>query len=276
MKQHLIAIDLDGTTLNDQSKLSEKTIQTLRSIDAQGHLVCIVTGRPFRNSESIYHTLNISAPIVNFNGALLHFPGKSSYLPSYHQTLDKEIAFELFKYQDELEIDLLCAEGRNQLFTTSMNLPDSPFYPVDVAKVERLSRESLTYDPTALTIFSSESKLPIIEQNILSRYGDVIDIRTWGGVLPCLEIVHRDINKAVGVKRIADFHRIPRENILAFGDENNDLEMLEFAGLGVAMKNGTPEVLNIANDVTHFTNNEDGLADYLTHFFQLNTYQSIN
>lgn len=270
MKQHLIAIDLDGTTLNDQSQVSPKTIKALRAVSAQGHLVCIVTGRPFRNSQQIYRQIGIEAPIVNFNGALCHFPGKEDYIPSYHLPLDREIAFDLFANQDELDIDLLCAEGIDHLFTSSMNLPDSPFYPFDMAMVDRLSRESLTYDPTALTIFSSEEKLPIIEEKILSRYGKQVYVRTWGGSLPCLEVGHRNINKAVGVKKIADFHRIPIDNILAFGDENNDLEMLEFAGLGVAMHNGTDEVKAIANDITRFSNNEDGLADYLINYFNLN------
>lgn len=269
MKQHLIAIDLDGTTLNNHSQVSQKTIETLREVNNQGHLVCIVTGRPFRNSESIYKKIGIQAPIINFNGALCHFPNRPNFIPSYHLTLDKEIAFDLFTHQKEMDIDLICAEGRERLFASSMNLPDSPFYPVDKSMVNLLSRESLTYDPTAITIFSSEEKMPLIEQRINERYGNEVYVRTWGGILPCLEVVNKAINKAVGVKTIADFYRIPVDNILAFGDENNDLEMLRFAGLGIAMKNGTDEVKTIANDVTRFTNDEDGLADYLIHFFGL-------
>ncbi|MBS4461849.1 HAD family phosphatase [Aerococcaceae bacterium zg-B36] len=269
MKQHLIAIDLDGTTLNDQSQLSPATIQALRAVSEQGHLVCIVTGRPFRNSENIYNEIGIAAPIVNFNGALCHFPGKEKFIPSYHIPLSKEIAFDLIANQDALEIDLLCAEGRDRLFTTSMNLPDSPFYPVDLAMVDRLNRESLTYDPTAITIFSSEEKMSKIEQNITKHYGDEVYVRTWGGILPCLEVVNKQINKAYGVQRIAEFYRIPVDNILAFGDENNDIEMIQYAGLGVAMKNATEEVKAVANDVTRYTNDEDGLADYLTHYFNL-------
>lgn len=269
MQQHLIAIDLDGTTLNDQSQVSQLTVKTLRALRDQGHLVCIVTGRPYRNSMDIYQQIGIDSPIVNFNGALLHHPKYPSFIPSYHLTLDREIAFSIFAKQEELGIDLLCAEGRDTLYSTSLSLPDSPFYPVDQAKVKRLSRESLSYNPTALTIFSAEEKLPLIESKINEHYGDQVYVRTWGGVLPCLEVVNKAINKAVGVQAVADFYHIPKEKILAFGDENNDLEMLEYAGLGVAMLNGTQEVKAIANDVTAKTNNEDGLADYLIHYFGL-------
>lgn len=270
MQQKLIAIDLDGTTLNNKSQLSRLTIQTLQLLSEQGHLVSIVTGRPFRNSSDIYRQLNIPAPMVNFNGALCHFPGQPNWLPAYHQDLDREIAFELFANQEKLEIELLMAEGRDRLFTSSMQLPDSPYYPFDLAKVHTLSRESLTYNPTALTIFSAEEKQAIIEQNINNSYGDFVSVRTWGGELPVLEVVHKGINKAVGVQKIADFYRIPQADIIAFGDEENDLEMLEFAGIGVAMKNGRPSVKAIANEETEFSNDEDGLARHLIKHFALN------
>src|SRR5699024_5058213 len=87
MKQHLIVIDLDGTTLHNQSKLTSTTIQALRAVSDLGHLVCIVTGRPYRNSSDIYREIGIEAPMVNFNGALCHFPGRDHYIPSYHLTL---------------------------------------------------------------------------------------------------------------------------------------------------------------------------------------------
>ena len=270
MQQQLIAIDLDGTTLNNKSQLSQLTIRTLRLLSEQGHLVSIVTGRPFRNSADLYRQLNIQAPMVNFNGALCHFPGQPNWLPAYHQDLDREIAFELFANQEELAIELLMAEGRDRLYTSSLQLPDSPYYPIDLAKVDKLSRESLTYNPTALTIFSAEEKQKIIEQNINQAYGDYVSVRTWGGELSVLEVVHKGINKAIGVQRIADFYRIPQANILAFGDEENDLEMLEFAGTGVAMKNGRSSVKAVANEETEFSNDQDGLARHLIERFSLN------
>lgn len=269
MQQHLIAIDLDGTTLNNKSQLSRLTIQTLRLLSEQGHLVTIVTGRPFRNSADLYRQLNIQAPMINFNGALCHFPGQPNWLAGYHQDLDREIAFELFANQDKLDIDLLMAEGRDRLFTSSLNLPDSPYYPVDLATVDKLSRESLTFNPTALTIFSAEEKQTIIEHNINQAYGDYVSVRTWGGDLPVLEVVHKGINKAVGVQRISDFYRIPQSAIIAFGDEENDLEMLQFAGTGVAMKNGRSTVKAVADEETAFTNDQDGLAKHLIERFEL-------
>lgn len=269
MNQHLIAIDLDGTTLNNQSKLSRFTIETLRKLDELGHIVMIVTGRPYRNSINIYNEMNINSPMVNFNGAYCHHPRKPHFLPAYHEELDKEIAFELFANQDNLDINLLIAEGKDRLFSSSMNLPDSPFFPKDLAEISQLSRANLTQNPTALTILCDVEKQKTIEDRIMARYGDDVSVRTWGGVLPILEVVRQGINKSVAVDKVSKFYHIPNENILAFGDENNDLEMIQYAGLGVAMKNATDEIKDVADTHTEFTNDEDGLAHFLANYFNL-------
>lgn len=269
MHQHLIAIDLDGTTLNNQSKLSQFTIETLQKLDNLGHLVMIVTGRPYRNSIDIYNEMNINSPMVNFNGALCHHPRKPQWIPAYHEELDKEIAFELFAHQDDLNINLLIAEGRDRLFTSSMNLPDSPFFPKDIAEISQLDRAHLTQNPTALTILCDVDKQKNVEERIMNRYGDDVSVRTWGGVLPILEVVRQGINKSVAVDKVSKFYHIPNENILAFGDENNDLEMIKYAGLGVAMKNATDEIKGVADTQTKFTNDEDGLAHFLCEYFSL-------
>lgn len=84
-----------------------------------------------------------------------------------------------------------------------------------------------------------------------------------------MEIVAKGIQKARGVEIIADSMAIDRNDIIAFGDEHNDLEMLDYAGWGVAMKNASPEAKAISNDITSKTNDEDGLADYLEKYLAI-------
>lgn len=269
MKQHLIAIDLDGTALNDESKLTTETIETLRLLDRMGHKVCIITGRPFRNSEDIYKELNIGGPMVNFNGALCHIPYNPDWVPYYHFNLDRDLAFDIFRRQEEFGIDLLCAEGKNEIFASSSNLPNSPIYPLDRQPVHRFTKDELTYNPTALTLFTNINEQETIAEKLRQAYGEEIEVRTWGGFLPCLEVVRAGVNKALGVERIAHFYGVDRKNILAFGDEDNDTEMIDYAGHGVALANAIQPLKDIANDVTGYSNDEDGLARYLQKYFKL-------
>ncbi len=74
MERYLIALDLDGTTLNTEGQLSAGTIAVLRAAQAAGHLVVITTGRPDAISEQFYDTLHLQGPMINFNGALIHVP----------------------------------------------------------------------------------------------------------------------------------------------------------------------------------------------------------
>lgn len=74
IKQHLIAVDLDGTLLTDDKTISERNKRTLQKAIEDGHIVVIATGRPHRASIDYYYELGLNTPMVNFNGALIHHP----------------------------------------------------------------------------------------------------------------------------------------------------------------------------------------------------------
>ncbi len=72
----MIAVDLDGTLLNGESKLSDFTKDTIKQISKKGHQVVIATGRPYRMAKDFYDQLELETPMINFNGSLTHLPGK--------------------------------------------------------------------------------------------------------------------------------------------------------------------------------------------------------
>ena len=84
-----------------------------------------------------------------------------------------------------------------------------------------------------------------------------------------IEVFRNGLSKAAGLSHVAKWMDIPKERIIAFGDENNDLEMIEFAGVGVAMSNGIDELKSIADEVTSKSNNEDGISQVLDERLQL-------
>ena len=90
MQAYLIAIDLDGTTLNNQSQLSPYTIQVLQQVRDMGHLVVIATGRPYRNSQQFYKAIDPQAPILNLNGAYGHYPGRPNWQARYEAEVPRE------------------------------------------------------------------------------------------------------------------------------------------------------------------------------------------
>ena len=123
-------------------------------------------------------------------------------------------------------------------------------------------RNYLRVDPTSMLIHAPYEKVDLIHAHLNSVHAEVIDHRRWGAPWHVIEIVKSGLNKAVGIDRVSKSLGIAKENIIAFGDEDNDLEMIDYAGVGVAMGNAIGPLKNIANEIT-LTNNEDGIAELL-------------
>lgn len=261
MKQKLIAIDLDGTTLNAQSLISAKTEAVLKKAVKEGHLVSIATGRPYRMSQQFYQQLALNSPMVNFNGALVHIP-EHSWSQESETLFDREIVFDILSQKSELQLNFVAAENRDTFYVDRLDFDSAYLFSTAKPTPDNLLK-NLKSNPTSMLIQTKNGNAATVSEKLLSQYADYIDVRTWGGPNAILEIVAKGIQKAHGVKLIADAYQISQADIMAFGDEHNDLEMLEYAGLGVAMANGTEDVKSIANDITEFSNDEDGLAVYL-------------
>lgn len=91
MTKKMIAVDLDGTLLNGESKLSDFTKETIKKISKKGHHVVIATGRPYRMAKDFYDQLELETPMINFNGSLTHLPGRA-WKHEKCLTVDKKIS----------------------------------------------------------------------------------------------------------------------------------------------------------------------------------------
>ena len=99
------------------------------------------------------------------------------------------------------------------------------------------------------------------------HFNNEIEIDSWGGPLNILEFSPKGVNKAYALNYLLKTLNISQDNLIAFGDEHNDTEMLAFAGTGYAMKNANEVLLPFANKQTEFTNEEDGVAKELEKIF---------
>lgn len=261
-EKYIIALDLDGTLLTDDKKISNRTKQVLKKAQEKGHFICIATGRPYRASIQYYNELKLSTPIINFNGAFIHHPYDSSF-GTHHTTLDLKTAkviidtCEAFQVQNIMVeiIDDYYLRYFDEVFIETFTLGQNP---VDYGNLQTL----LTEDPTTILVHPQEHHVDELFALLKDAHAEIIQQRVWQAPWNIIEIVRKGLNKAVGLQKIANYYNIPRERIIAFGDEENDLEMIEFAGIGVAMSNGINELKNIANAVTK-SNEEDGIALFL-------------
>lgn len=268
MKPHLIVLDLDGTLLTDDKIISAHTKHALKIARAEGHQVMIATGRPYRASKLYYNELDLMTPIVNFNGAYVHHPRAAAFhamhtpigLPDVHDIVDSLAPFQLDNILAEVKDDVYIQNHDARLLDIlSMGNPVITEGPL---------AQTLKSSPTSILLQAKENDVAVIRKHLADTKADLIDHRRWGDPWHVIEIVHRGIHKAKGVAHVSRELGIPRDRIIAFGDEDNDLEMIDYVGLGVAMDNAIPQLKNIANEITA-SNNEDGIAALLADRLQL-------
>lgn len=134
MNKKLIAIDLDGTTLNTESQISKRTFDVLTRATKAGHYVTIATGRPFRMSDQFYRQLALKTPMINFNGGLVHKP-RQVWANETEFSVSKEIAFELMAQKENLNLDFVAAENRETFLSINLKaLISVSFLPIVLLK----------------------------------------------------------------------------------------------------------------------------------------------
>lgn len=262
MKQHLIVLDLDGTLLTDQKAISSKTKHILNKAKQAGHQIMIATGRPYRASEIYYRELGLTTPIVNFNGAFVHHPNDDLW-GLHHTPIGLDVVHEVVESMHDFDFHNIVAEVLDDVYVHHHDEKLMDIFSFgDPSITTGDLRSYLKTDPTSILIHAPYEKVHAIHDHLSAVHAEVIDHRRWGAPWHVIEIVRSGMNKAVGIDRVSKSLGISQEHIIAFGDEDNDLEMLDYAGVGVAMGNAIAPLKNIANEIT-LSNNEDGIAEML-------------
>lgn len=267
-KPYLIAIDLDGTLLRNDKTISKHTKNVIDKMIAQGHIVCISTGRPYRLSRQYYEELGLMTPIININGGHVHHPHSAHFSNHYHY-ISKEVAHSIYDLiKTPFPVKNILMETRQKIFIrhehssifTLRSHSDQIHFNFD--------KEHLLEGPASILLHVEEAEYDSILKVLKLNFAEHCTIYCWGSPSYVIELNPIGLNKAIGLEKVADYFQIPRERTIAFGDSNNDYEMIQYAGIGVAMGNSLEELKLLADEVT-CENEEDGVAIFLERMFQL-------
>lgn len=269
MTKKLIALDLDGTLLRPDGTISEFTKKTIKDVQEKGHQIIIATGRPYRMAIDYYKDLGLETPLVTFNGSLTNLPDKE-WNYEHSVKLDKKYLISLLKRQDELQMDFLASEYRRHFYIT-MKYPERiqpELFGVDkIIESMRLEPHKITSNPNALLIQTRHEDKYQLADDIKKDFNREIEVDSWGGPHNILEFSPKGINKAYALNYLIETMRKSTDDLIAFGDEHNDTEMLALAKMGYAMKNASSILLPHANEQIEWTNEEDGVARKLQELF---------
>ena len=249
----LVAIDLDGTLLSPDKTISPANKQALLDAEAAGVHVVICTGRPLSGVRPIFEEIGF----------------KSNHSYSVNSSDWSVISYDALSEDDLLYLDQLTQEIHPQLSLFDLNR-----YIIlnqEASEIAKMDASIVSAVPVSLGIRDVLEAQPIFQGMFIDQkkqidafqdtYEDVLAQRfhTIRSQPILFEILPKGVNKASGLKALAEHLGIPREQIMAIGDENNDIEMIEYAGLGVAMGNA-PDSIKALADVTTTSNEEDGVA----------------
>jgi Cof subfamily protein (haloacid dehalogenase superfamily) len=260
-----LACDLDRTLIAEDGILHERTKRALRAARDAGLHVVIVTGRMFRSVHPYVDEAGLDDPVVCYQGAVVADPTTGEFLR--HEPIPLETAreaidavvgegFHLNCYvDDELYVAEVTAEAR--AYADFQGLP--------IHAVGSL-RAWLDRPPTKLVVVGDAHELDGLEQRLKRRFAERLYISKS---LPYfLELASPDVNKATGLQFVAEHVGFSIERTVAFGDGENDVELLESAGYAVSVANAHERVLAVADYVCPSAD-EEGVASVIEAYLEL-------
>lgn len=266
---YLFVLDLDGTVLYDFDSISQTLCNYIKEIQSQGHKVVIATGRPYRSSKFVYDAFNLDTPIINYNGSLIQHP-KDSQFKTISLLLKKEIIFDIFAHTKQW-IRNAFTEHNDDIYLYQEEKAIEPLLHLDHATKLTVGdfESTVEHDLNGMIIIGYQGTGEKIKAYIDQTYHNHVLSRIWsveGEYDSILEVFNPLVNKGTAIEKVSQYLKIPQKRIVAIGDGHNDIEMISYAGLGVAMKNAHPELLKVADRILDHSPREDGVFRFINEF----------
>ena len=271
-EKYLIALDLDGTILYDFDSLSESLCDFMKEVQNNGHKIVIATGRPYRSSKFVYDRFDLNTPIINYNGGLITHP-KDEGFPRVNYTVDKNVIVDIFENNIDHIRNAFC-EVRDAIYVHQEEKEIEPLLHVKGATkiIYGEFKDTLDNDPNGAIIIGKQGRGKLIKEYIDNKYKDSILSRIWnisGEYDSIIEVFTPESNKGKALEYVANYLNIPQKQIIAIGDGHNDIEMLEYASLGVAVRNAHPELIKVADIILEHTSSENAVYRFLSEFLTI-------
>jgi 5-amino-6-(5-phospho-D-ribitylamino)uracil phosphatase len=270
----LVVIDIDGTLLRRDGTIGERTREAIRAVHETDVVVTLATGRGFQAARPIAEELAIRVPIILHGGALVKDSATGQILHHCHLPVaDARAALAIIGQHGCQPIVYENAFAGEGLLCGPSELDSRPTARYLERYRARLRRQPLADldalivdDPIQLLVLDRPERVaPLIVDLDSDRWRTVSSVTTVTPGDRLVEVFHPECSKTAAIAHLADLWGFGLANVLAIGDNYNDLDMIQSAGLGVAMGNAPPDVQAVADWITE-TNQNDGVALSLERF----------
>ncbi|WP_171056228.1 Cof-type HAD-IIB family hydrolase [Paenibacillus sinopodophylli] len=260
LQYDLIALDVDGTLLTDDHVLTEEIRNSVQEAADRGAQIVLCTGRGPSGALPILKELGLSGTVITHNGAATINADDHSIVHQFDMIPEHLLRYVSYCRDNGIHFDLNTAFG---MMVESITPDAEVMYGHYQAKPAIQDfRLGLPSGLVKFTAFGSKEKMDEVQAEWAGWSSELHFIRSGDFFI---DIHHAEASKGKALQQLADIRGIDRSRILAIGNYYNDITMLEFAGMGIAMGNSPDEVKSAADAVT-FPNSEDGVAKALREY----------
>lgn len=256
----LLALDIDGTLLSSKGDVCDSTKDIIKRVQGENIIVTISTGRPIQGVYQYIELLDLKAPIITYNGAMIIDSETQEVI--YEQKLNDLDARQVIDLGNAYDTTMI-VWSNNKLYVNHID--------DNVREYQTLSGETpiviedeetiYTQGVTKIIWISTPEKLIELQKELSGTLNESITYVT--SKAHYLEFFSQKVSKSKALAFIGSKFNIQKEEMIAIGDGNNDMDMIDYVGMGVAMGNATDAVKAVSNYITT-SNDHDGIFNALT------------
>lgn len=266
MREKVLVLDIDGTLTNSQKEITPSTKQGIQGIMERGHKVILASGRPtpgMRRYEKELELEKYGGYLLSFNGGRIVECRSGEIV--YQRTLPPVVIPKLYEFAKKNGCGLITyfADRIISAFEPDEYIElESRINGMEVQVVENF-KDFVDFDVNKCLLTAPVEKAPELEKKLQERYEGMLSVYRSEPFF--IEIMPMNVDKATSLDRMLETIGLTKEDAICCGDGFNDISMIKYAGVGVAMGNAQPAVKEVADYVTA-TNDEDGIVQVIEEF----------
>lgn len=269
MKKKMLLLDMDGTALNDEKQLTEGNRKAINEAFELGHRIVVTTGRPLRSARLLAKRYDLDRPgslIVAYNGGIIFDVDREETV--FKKTIALNTVREVFAKAASMGVHIQTYRNEKVFVDTANDDNELKNYCRIIEMESEVVPDIGLLDEEPAKMHSSllehKERLVPFRDWINASYKN--ELESFLSSPMFLEIVPCGVNKGMAVHKLSEIFDWPIEDIIAVGDEANDIPMIREAGIGAAMANGIDDIKAAADYITATDNNHDGVAEVIRKF----------
>lgn len=263
----MLCLDIDGTLLNSNHEISTRTKKAIKNLYREKDIrIILVSARMPKGISFLQRELEIKEPIICYSGSLVldkNYNAISNQYINVNQV--KNIVKEANNYELHISLykdDKWLIEKNDKWAQIESDITN--IKPELIKFSSELCSKEYENGLNKILLIGDEHKVSDVCKILNTKFAE--DLNIYPSKPTYLEIMNKNVSKTSAIKQLLEVYKINKSEVIAIGDNFNDIDMLKFAGIGVAMGNAPDGVKAISNHIT-LSNNEDGIAEVIYKYF---------